>query len=305
MNSDATSVQPITSADSGVPPITGDASASSQPRADDGRYTSISEYRYTPEDLAKYGLPEWALGRSAVEVAQAGGNLYSAMLSGQQGAPQPQPAQQQWQAQPAPVQPAVPPQPEGPPVWDDMDPQGSTQRYIEYVAKTKFQPAMDENQQVMAQTAQSLAQVKYPDEYRKWGPEIVGTLAQLPPGQQTPYAVDKIVDMIRAQHVDEIVNERVEAKIKQLQDSGSPLPTGGQPPVVPGPTGVNLQQEELPENYKRLLERHRIDTAKLDEFLMSPSGRQLYGDDITKAREKFIELAKKDDIITEEAFKVG
>jgi hypothetical protein len=252
--------------------------------------------------LTKYGLPEWALGRSAVEVAQAGGNLYSAMLSGQ---PQTMPQQpQQFQAQPAP-QPAIPAQPEGPPVWDDMDPQGSTQRYIEYVAKTQFQPGMEQNQLVMAQTAQSLAQVKYPDEYRKWGHEIVATLAQLPPGQQTPYAVDKVVDMIRAQHVDEIVSERVEAKIKQLQDSGSPLRSDAQPPVVPAPTGVNFQQEELPENYKRLLERHRIDTAKLDEFLMTPSGRQLYGDDIQKAREKFIELAKKDDVLTEEAFKVG
>ena len=60
----------------------------------------------------------------------------------------------------------------------------------------------------------------------------------------------------------------------------------------------------MPENYKHLLQRYRVDEGKIDEFLRGPAGR-LYGNTLEERRKNWMESAKKGDVITEAEVSIG
>jgi hypothetical protein len=248
------------------------------------------------------------VGKTPQEAAQIANQLYGvALQQSGTGAPAnvqsntmaPQPQQQQFAPQPAVPQQLTEP------TQDDWsaDPYGAAQRYTKYIEQSKLQPVFDQYNSLIGQQSVSIAQLKYPDEFKRWGPEIVNTLQQLPPDQRTAYAVEKVVGMVKAEHLDELVTERVEVEKQKIMENPTLLRPGtSQATGATADSGIDFDSEELPENFKRVLARHRVTPEKLDEFLLGQGGSLFPGATLEEKRKKWFEAATKGDIITEERF---
>lgn len=246
-------------------------------------------------------MPDFLVGKTAEEAATIAQQLYQAMVRGDT-VPAPQAAQQMPQPQPWQQPPAAGPQAPTQEEWD-MNPQAAAQKYIDYVQKTQFQPEMQRRDVALGQTARALMAQKYADEFKRWGPEIDLMLQTVDPAYRTVDTVEQAVKIVRANHIDEIAEERARAAMERQLESGTLLRPGTQPTGTPAPSGIDLKSAELPDNYARVLQRYRIDEATLDEFLSGPAGRE-YGATLDERRKNWLEQAKAGDVITEEAFNI-
>jgi len=225
--------------------------------------------------------------------------LYQASAGGHP-VQQPQPQYQQPQYQ----QPPPAPEPTLAPTQDDWlnDPAGASQRYVQHVKDTEFAPALQANQLANANNVRSILELKHPNEFARYGPEIEVMLRQVDPAALNTQIGETVIQMVRGNHVDELAEERAKQRVDELTSTGGLLrPDASQTPTTATPTGVDLDSAEFSANYRRLLKRHRIDEPVLNEFLSGDAGRA-YGNTMEERRKGWMEMAAKGDIITEERF---
>ena len=118
----------------------------------------------------------------------------------------------------------------------------------------------------MAQMALSMAQSQHPEAFRKWGPEILANVGQLPVQMRDLDNISRIVRMVRADHVDEIAEERARTI---AANSGLSVRTNGAAPGYPGgPSGgaLSLESEELPVEYRDRLKSAGVTEAQARSF---------------------------------------
>ena len=270
-------------------------------------------FRYT----ASPGVPDWLVGKTAQETAQIASQLYQSALGGSaptyttgaaaQATPQyaAPPNTQQYYGQPPQVT-----QPQGfaPPSQEEweMDAQAASQKYFQYMQQTQVAPQLQQTQETIAAQSLAFAQDRHKEEFAKYGPEILNYWNMVPPGQRTIDMAEKVVKVVRADHLDDLerqAEERARKRIEEQMADGSLLRSGTQAAGVATPTGLDLTSEELPPAYRRTLAKYNIDESKLDEFLRGPAGG-LYGGTIDERRKGWMEAAKKGDIVTEEGFSI-
>jgi hypothetical protein len=106
--------------------------------------------------------------------------------------------------------------------------------------------------------------------------------------------------MVRANHIDEIAAERAQIKLNEMLNSGAVLRPGAAPngASTPAPGAIDFSTAELPPEYKRVLQRYNITEPILDEFLQKTEVAST-GCTLIEARKRWLERAKKGDIITE------
>lgn len=260
-------------------------------------------FRYTPGP----GIPDWAIGKTALEVAQIGGQLHAAMLT---GAPAPSVQRQPVTGVPQGGYtgqggygnyPGNQGQPSAPPSADDFttDPYTATQRLMEHVRTTQFEPVLNQTAHTLASQSRMLAEMRYGDEFRRWGPEIDLLAQQVPLTNRTADAYQMLVEVVKSRHLDEIANERAEQRLKQLVETQQLRPQAGG--AGAGATSATLTNqvdfEKLPPNYAATLRRLGVTSDTIDEMLKST-----YPDmPLHSAREKWFTLASKGDVITDAA----
>lgn len=254
----------------------------SQPRTPTGQFAA-NEWRYP----ADYGVQELR-GRTADEAASYFKTFYQQALAGQPRQPQAAP-----QAQPQPS--ALPNDTD----WL-TDPSRAFDRGVQNVVQTQVLPTMNSLFQNNASTNRQLVAQKYSDVFQKWAPEVDALALQLDPQFRTYENYERIAKIVRSDHNDEIVNERLEAAVQaRLTASGGSLRSDGS--VAAGGSAapanaVDLGSTELPEEYRRILADVNMKPRDLPEFL-----RRYYGNDVDldKAMKDWFEKAKSGKVIAE------
>lgn len=197
-------------------------------------------------------------GKSPDEVAAIAMQLADAVGRAAQGQPmanQPQAPQNapqtQWQA----------PSNES---WTN-DPNSAAESIVTRKAEALFNPALQQLQALAQQTANTvrgLAEQKYSEDFRRWGPEINGYMAQIPADRRDLDAYQKVVTLVRGNHMDEIVNERVNAKMAQgglgERSTGA---NGAAVNAVPG-----LDPNKIPAGFKALIDRHGLTETDVKSY---------------------------------------
>lgn len=200
----------------------------------------------------------------------------------QQAAAQPQPQQPQRPAtQAAPVP--------GETLADEDYINGAQlKRYLAGQAPQYVQPQLQQLYAQNASTAISLVQQQFPDDFKRYGAEIHSRIALMPLEYRTVDNLVSQVKFVRSEHLDQLVEEKAEARAQEmraqmasgLRSSGAPI--GGPGPTDNGNTAGYLQNEVIPDKWKRLAEKVNLTESTLQDFC-----RQ---NDMTP--EQFVELFK-------------
>lgn len=263
----------------GAPTTTATASPA---QATDGRFQP-TEWRYP----ADYHVAELR-GATADQAATYFKTFYTQALAGQ-----PKPPVTTGQNAPAPQVP------------DDTAwltaPADAFNRGIQNVVQNQFQPTISSLFQQNASTNRQLVAQRYPDVFEKWAPEVDALALQLDPQYRTYENLERIVKMVRSDHNDEIVAQKLDAAVNarlsamggQLRPDGSVAPGGPSPAAQ---NSVDLNSAELPEEYRQILAAVNMKPRDLPDFL-----RRYYGPnvDLDKAAKDWFEKAKTGKVITE------
>ena len=229
-----------------------------------------AEFRY-PVD-AKY--PQWLHGKTPDEAAAIASGLYNQALS-----PQQQPQQQQHYQ---PYQSAVsPPQQYSVPDQDAWltDPGTASQQQIQQMYQSELKPQLEAQANQLASIAVSNAQLQFPNDFNKWGPEIAQQLAQLPAASKTAENIKMVIDIVRGRHASEIQEEVIQKRMQQLQDAGTLRPDGS---VQGGNTSINpanrldLDDERFTHqflmggkqlSFRQVCDRYGVTPASVDQMV--------------------------------------
>lgn len=266
-----------------------DAANTAPSRDERGRF---SEYRFTRDD----GVPEWAVGRTAKEVATIGDQFWRQSMT--QQAPQ-QPQRPTPQPQYGYEQPT---QPGGLPSNDEWvsEPATAAQKYALYLQQqsgSQFQQLQEQ----LGMQARSNAELKWRDEFRRWGPDIDTRLRQyLPsPTQWTPQAIEAIVGIVRGEHAEDLANERAEQRLKEMIAKGqsglgrSDAAVGGT--SASASNALDFNSDELPPQRRQLMQMAGATPEALNELL-----RKFYPNlPLAEAQKKWMDAAKKGDVLAE------
>jgi len=248
-----------------------------------------------------------------VEVTQLGNSFYQQALTGQpsqQHATTGNMSQQNYQQQPsqtwgnsAPQQFQVA-QPQ-PPTQEDWlnDPASAAQKQQDYFNATQFQPQLQQLYTNNAATARQLVATEHAEAFKRWGPEIDSLIMRTDPQMRTPDNLRMIVQMVKGQHADEYITEKAKAEaeriLAQRGDAGAISTPGGVGTSAPGQNVLNYNVDELPGEYRRLLESEGLIregrlTNTFQEFI---SKVKRPGQTIEDATKDWFEAAKRQDII--------
>lgn len=288
-----------------APPTTGaipSGSVAEPNRAASGEFThSPEEWRYP----ANFHV-DWMRGKTASEVASLSNAMYQQLVSGrpQTGPPQ-QAAQTQYNASHSGYAPSQNGNDLRPPTDEEwtLTPALAAQRQRLYDQQMQ-QPALQQRDAQVGALAMEVIKLRYPEEFRKWGPQIVTYASQLSPDSRTVDMLEKVVGVVRSEHIDEIVAERSKRMLDEAIEKGTVLRPGAAGGTSAPATTPGVQFDALPPNYRRLLETYRITPETLDEFLMATEVATK-GVSLNDARKAWLEKAAKGDVITEQKIALG
>lgn len=247
------------------------------------------------------GIPEFAVGKTPAELAALAGDMYQELIRGGSAPTGAQPQQSQYgggNGSPPVQQPAA----LQPPTDDDWmnNPGEAARKQFAYERATGVDPRFQQQAIALAQQAREIVRFGDPDTFKRWGPEIDILINQMQPEYRTAENIKMAVGIVKSRHLDELAEERAQAKIQQMQASGGMRSDGNvQPAGATAFDALDLDRADLPDEYRRKLERYRITPQVLDEFLMNTEvkGR---GITLKQARDEWLAKARKGDIITEQ-----
>ena len=272
---------------------TGEAPTSSEVEEPRSRNIQSPDAWRIPYGDQRY--PEFAWGKTAEELANLTNKLYGEQLRGTQSTPQYQSAPQ-YQA------PSAPPEPSS----DDWltDPGSAAKRQMESYYQSHLAPQLQMQAAALGATSRSIVAQQEPEAFRKWGPEIDALINQIDPQYRTTDAIGKVVNMVKGEHLDELVQERTKREIDRMANA-DPMRTDGSPlgATANARVGIDLDNTVLPPEYKRQLDKYGVRPETIDEFLTATEVRRR-GITLDQARKEWLEKAGKGDIITEEAIRL-
>lgn len=283
----------VTSADTVLTP---DDVASLPPKPDDHpdarNIRTPDAWRY-PDD---YRVP-WMRGKTADEVANVSEQMYQSMMK-------PQEDQQRHEQFGVPQQTWQQPQQQQTyqmPTDDDFlsSPASATQRYVEALKTQQLDPALNAIYSGQADLALYNVRRDEKEAFDRWGPEIMQNLSQIDRRLWNPSNIKKVVSMVRGDHAEDLVKDRVEKEIQRRMESGTLRPDGATMTSSPTPaSGVDFNRyvAELPPRYSAYLERARMTPQVFEEFLQKTECEPR-GIPLKQAADEWFENAKKGDIL--------
>ena len=291
LNGSATPAQTATSATPATP-ATGAAPASG---ANNGAQNT--GFRFTADE----GVEDWMVGKTPREVANIAKQLREQLQASNQQVPQQQYQQQNYQQQP--------PAPTAPTQDDWMSrPEEAGRKLADFIRNETFAPAAAQFGQSMGETARALTELKEPDAFKRWGPEIDMEIAryQPDPRTRTPQSLKMLVDMVRARHVEELVEERVQSKLRTMESTGSIRADGSAGAASGTAATPKLDFNTLPPMYAERLQRHRVTEGTLREFFGQSSMRASFTGNpdstLQECVDAWLAKARTGDLLTEALF---
>lgn len=272
---------------------------------------TAADYRFTAED----GVEPWLIGKTGKETAQITKDLYTQALTQVTAQPQPQMGQQTIQQGSQIIQQGEPNpqnlQPTGGASLPTSDafienPAAATQQYGDYLYQQKIAPELQAVKQATAQQARQMAQMQYADEFKRWGPQIVGELNKLPLESQTPEMIQAVIKYIRGDHVDELVDERLASRAQELQDTNTLRADGtlGGVATSLSPTdAVNLESDKITYAFStkegdvpfaEWCKRNRITPDDVDDMLRKAYPHK----SLQEARKEYVALLEGKQVFT-------
>lgn len=301
---------------SSATPSSSPTASSTQPRNADGTFAPPADplsHRLTTDEAQRLGLPTWAAGRTAAEGFQLAAQLYQQQLnsppspSGYGPSPSGNPPPGYG---PAPYSPpgyqGQPVGPHGgaqPPTQEDWlnDPATAQQRYNEYIYATQIAPQFGTMAQQNAATSLELVRQQEADAFSRWEPEIMQHLSGVDRTLWTPPNIRKIVGMVKADHLDDLLATRMDAEIQRRMAAGalsrpsdSPAGTGQS---VDSPLDFNV--EELPPERRQMLEATRLvkDGRLAPEFWEFCRNMKSPGQTVEQFAQDWFESAKRSEVL--------
>lgn len=182
-----------------------------------------------------------------------------------------------------PIQPTMP-------TADDytLDPVAAAQRQMEYNYNQRMAPVFQTIQQQLAGTARGLAAQSHAQDFQKWGPEIDGLVATVPQEQRTTQLYEQAVKIVRANHIEDIVAERTQARMAEM---GIERTSAGGNAVAPVGVGT-VSLDKLDPAYKAAMDRVGIGQNELNEFLAKTH----------QSVEQFVDSVNRKQVITDVSF---
>jgi hypothetical protein len=170
-------------------------------------------------------------------------------------------------------------------------------------ADAYLNPQLQSYAQAIGQTSRELVKSTEKDAFTKWGTEIDTLINQVDPQMRTVDNISRIVRMVKADHLDELAEERATARIQQMQAAGGLRAdtAGGAPGSASPAAGVDFSQ--LPEKYRRTLEKYHTTSRELDEFLLATDVKTK-GLTLEQARADWLAKATVGDIVVESAIRL-
>lgn len=106
------------------------------------------------------------------------------------------------------------------------------------------------------------------DAFRRWGPELQMEIAKLPPEMRTLDNLQVVVNMVRGNHYQELVEEKASQKATQLlQDQVATIRSGsGGSTTIPNTQHFDLKSNDLPEEWRELASKHGLTLDQVREF---------------------------------------
>lgn len=212
----------------------------SSPTPPSGTPGASPEYRY-PNDQS---LPEWARGKTAMEVLQLTQGLVESVGRGTP-APTPPPA-------PAPAQ-----------LGDEDYVTGKDMRAMRQSATAEFSPLLAQMAEQNALLTYSTVKRDHADIFKKYEPEIAGVLGRIPKTSWTLDTIENAVKFVKGNHVAELVDEQIRLRAASeptIRSSGS----GGLAPV--SRKEQTLESEAIPDRWKDHAKQVGITEREVQEF---------------------------------------
>lgn len=214
-----------------------------------------AEYRY-PDDPS---VPVYARGKTASELlgitTQTMHTLEQFVTKGQ---PPAQPAQPAYQ--PPATQPGIP---DG-----DYMTGADFNRLAPQIAQQYFQPQLRQTWESVAQTNLELVKRDpgFAPIFQKYGPEVWNKLANVDKSLWNVDNLKTVVNLVKADHVDELASEIASQRISEMQPTFRS--TGAAPaPVSSNQPDFSLKSEKLPEDYRKRVAETGLTEAAFREFL--------------------------------------
>lgn len=236
----ASGTSPSGAATSGAPAASPASTAPVQP-------TAQPEWRVPQTDSRV-----WARGKTASEVLDIAGQLEGVVRN----------------YATAPTPPTAPPaNPTQPGFTGDEYVRGDDlNRTAPALINAQVEPRFAALNEQMASMALNAVRSEFADDFQKYGPEIYGKLSTL--NKQTgAWTVDNlrtVVRMVRADHVEDIVRERLNAASPMEPALRS---TGAAPvSVTPVANDFSVNSAQLPPEYREKLAKANITDATMQEF---------------------------------------
>lgn len=107
-----------------------------------------------------------------------------------------------------------------------------------------------------------------PDAFKRWGGELNVEIAKLPPEMRTLDNLQVVVNMVRGNHYQELVEEKASQKATQLlQDQVPTIRSGsGGSATIPNNQNFDLKSNDLPEHWRDLAAKQGLTMDAVREF---------------------------------------
>ena len=211
----------------------------------------------SPEWRAGTNYPDWMRGKSADEVAQIAA---AAMGVVEQGLRTPAPQQS------GPVQSYQPQQYQTPQVDPEAYLDGRTGQamlgsFAQQIQQT-YNPAIQTSLDNSAQIAVGLIQQEHPKVFERYRVEVMAEIAKLPMHLRTLDNLRTVVNVVRANHVEDLAHERA----KELLAQQEPTLRAGSSQSLPSASADELAFDKLSDDYKKALRDRGLSWDSVKEF---------------------------------------
>ena len=205
--------------------------------------------------------PAWAAGKTGEELLGITQQLAQVV-------------EQQNRNAPANVQPAnqlyAQMQDQGPTFADDDYLTGKQVKQFAQQIQKQQNPLIDQLTQMTASTSLGLIQQKYGDQFKRYGPEIHATLTQIPRTAWTVDNLEQVVSLVRSRHIDEEIQDRVNAERNRLLNDIPPTmrPNGGAGSATQSsiPGQPSIRDESLPAAWRSRAEQVGLTDSDVLDF---------------------------------------
>lgn len=159
--------------------------------------------------------------------------------------------------------PAAPPPPT--PSFDIADDEYMTgAQYKQAMAAQRAQPVDDTAVRMAADANLSIVRSQYANDFAKYGSEINTLLAQVPTNLRTLDNIQRVVKMVRSDHVDEIAAERAQQLASTM--ASTLRPTGGAGATASVSRDASLEYDKIPAEWRERARAAKITEETVREF---------------------------------------